>query len=85
MRVFCALGIETPPVERADQVLAIHRPAMAEVRTEVRAERIVDVRDAVVVAPQRQVLPEVLQRDDLTDLHVSRPRDLEPAVRDGER
>ena len=82
-RPYDAPGYEPDPPDRVR--VPPYLPDTAEVRAEVRAERIVDVGNAVVVAPQRQVLPEVLQRDDLTDLHVARPRDLEPAIRDGER
>ena len=66
-------------------VRAVDRAPVAEVGTEVRAERVVDVGHAVVVSPQGQVLAEVLQGHDLADLHVAGPGDLEPAVGDGER
>jgi hypothetical protein len=72
-------------VEGADQLFAVHRAAVTEVRAQVRAERVVQVGLAVVVTPEGEVLAEVLDRHDLADRDIARPADLEPSEGDRER
>src|SRR3546814_21187036 len=49
-----AFGIELPAVERAHQLAPLARAALTQVRAKVRAESVVDVEGAGVVAPRSE-------------------------------
>ncbi len=80
-----ALAVESPPVEGADELAGVDRAAVADVRAEMRAERVLEVEVAGHVAPQHELTPEVVQRCDVARFEVFGIRDLEPAERDRER
>ena len=80
-----ALGVEPPAVERADDLAALHRAAVAEVGAEVRAERVLHVQLGRLVAPRHEVPVEVEERLRLAGGEVLRVADAEPAEGHRER
>src|SRR5918995_7001806 len=78
-----ALAVVAPAVERADDLAAVDRGAVAEVGTEVGAEGVLDVSDALGVTPSHQVAAEVVERFGLRGEVLGVP-DAEPPERDGE-
>ena len=78
-------AVVLPAVERAHDFVAVHGAADADVRTEVRAVRVLEVELAGFVAPQHEVARPVAQRGDVAGCEVLGERDLEPAERDRER
>ena len=80
-----ALGVEPPPVERARDAALLHRAAVAEVGAEVRAEGVLHVEVAELVAPADEVAAEVVHRLRRAGRELVRVADAEPAERDRER
>ena len=79
-----ALAVELPAVERAADLAALDDAAVAQVGAEVRAERVLHVGLAAVVAPDHQVAVEVVARPQPHRRQFVAPGDLEPTERDGE-
>ena len=73
MSVLRAVGVELPAVERALDLAALDRAAVAEVGAEVRAERVLHVGLAVLVAPGDEVAAEVVERPDGAELELVGP------------
>jgi len=74
-----AVAVVAPAVERALQLAVAHRAAVREVRAEVRAERVLEVEVAVLVAPEHQLPVPVRQWRHLAGLEIGGKGDLEPA------
>ncbi len=78
-----ALGVELPPVERTGDLTSGDLASVAQVSSEVGAERALEVGCPLVVAPQHLVSAEVHERLGRTGLEIGRPGDLEPAEGNG--
>ena len=75
-----SLAGEAPLVERALDQVADDLAAHGDVRAEVRAIGVLQVRTAVLVAPQREVAAEIAHGADLPRRQVGRIAHVEPAV-----
>jgi len=71
---------ELPAVKRTAQVVSLHHPAAAQVRSQVRAVGVEHPRHAVLGPEQDQLLPEVVQRHHPARSELLRESDDEPAV-----
>src|SRR6185295_90445 len=74
--------IELPAMERADEVIALDLAAEAEVRAEVRAERVERSGLTIVTAEQHDVAAEVVHGLHFADGELVRIAELVPAVGD---
>jgi hypothetical protein len=67
-------------VERALDPAVYNAAAKGQVRPQMPAMRVKDVREAVVASKGHQVRSEVMQRDDVANCQVCGPRDLKPSA-----